>query len=151
TGRTTSVGSVPKAFHDAAAAEIGHRLVIFGGGASTGTDAVQAYDPTTARSSVIGHLPLPLSDLAAAQVGRTVYLFGGYDGRFFQPTIYATEDGVHFRTAGRLPVGLRYPAVAATDGRIVIAGGVGLAGPTRSVYSFEPSTGKVRDVGSLPR
>ena len=59
---------------------ISGKLYVFAGGAGSGTDTVQAFDPSTGKGSVVGHLPVALSDLAAAQVGATTYLIGGYDG-----------------------------------------------------------------------
>ena len=53
----------------------------------------------------------------------TVYLVGGWDGTASSRTIYVTTDGIQFRTAGQLPAGIRYPAVAAVGDSIVVAGG----------------------------
>ena len=97
-----------------------------------------------------GHLPVPLSDLAAATVGGTTYLVGGYDGTTPRREIYATDDGLTFRVVGRLPTGLRYPAVVAVDGQIVIAGGEAVLGPTKAIIAFDSSTGTTRTIGQLP-
>src|SRR5262249_57702822 len=43
TGRVTALGSVPQAFHDAAGAIVGGRLLVFGGGTGTRTTAVPAF------------------------------------------------------------------------------------------------------------
>jgi hypothetical protein len=150
TGRLTRLGSLPSAFHDAAAAMIGRRLFVFGGGSSTGTSAVQAFDLATRSGTLVGHLPRPLSDLAAATIGGTVYLVGGYDNRTPRPEIYATSDGLHVHVVGRLPVGVRYPSVAAVRGTLVIAGGAASSGATRSVYVFHPTSGRVTRLGALP-
>jgi hypothetical protein len=149
-GALTSLGSLPTPVHDAAGAMIGGRLVVFGGGSSTGTDLVQAFDPATRSGSVIGHLPHALSDLAAVTVGTTVYLIGGYDNTVPRPEIYATSDGTRFRLVGRLPIGLRYPAATVADGRILVAGGRGPSGPTSSVYAVDPSSASVKRIGALP-
>ena len=149
-GRLRSLGTVPLAFHDAAGAILGGRLLIFGGGSSAGTDAVQAFDLATHASAVIGHLPNALSDLASAQIGDTTYLVGGYDGRAPRGEILATRDGRQFTTVGQLPVGLRYPAVATVAGRLVIAGGETGAGLSKAVFSFDPGTGAVTEIGLLP-
>jgi hypothetical protein len=150
TGGLHSLGTVPQPFHDAAAALIGGRLIIFGGGASASSSSVQAFDLATRRGTVVAHLPRPLSDLVAGTIGNTVYLVGGYDGTSPRREIYATTDGLHFRVAGLLPTGLRYPAVAAVGGRLVVAGGTGAAGPADSVYVFDPASGRVQTIGSLP-
>ncbi len=75
---------------------------------------------------------------------------GGFNGHVPQSTIYSTTDGVAFRTAGKLPVGLRYPAVASAGGQIVIAGGVSSRGPVSTVYVFDPADGTVSTLGTLP-
>ena len=150
TGKLTLLGSVPSAFHDAAGAFVGGRLLVFGGGSNIGTDLVQAFDPATGRGTVIGHLPTTLSDLSAAAVGRTVYLVGGFDGQVPRREIYATDDGTSFRVVGRLPVGLRYPAVAAVGSKIVIAGGQSAHGPVDTVSVFDTTDGSVSRIGTLP-
>ena len=149
-GRLVALGSVPQPFHDAAAALLGGRLFVFGGGASASSASVQSFDLATRRGELAGRLPRPLSDVVATTVGGTVYLVGGYDGTSARAEIYATTDGAHFRLVARLPQGLRYPAVAAAAGRIVIAGGAGAAGPTAAVYVLDPQTGAVTRLGSLP-
>jgi len=150
-GTVTRLGTVPQAFHDAAAAAIGTRLFVFGGGSAESTATVQSFDLRSRQGRIAGRLPIALSDLASVTIGGTVYLVGGWNGVHPQPTIWATTDGVHFRRAGALPVGLRYPAVAALAGTIVIAGGQDAAGaPTSSVFVFDPSRGTVKRIGSLP-
>ncbi len=151
-GKLTSLGSMPFAFHDAAAAIIGGKLVVFGGGSSHGTDLVQAFDLKTREASVIGHLPVALSDLESASVGDTVYLVGGYDGRTPRREIYATRDGRHFTVAGKIPVGLRYAAVTAVGGTIVVAGGQSASSATTSnLFALDTASGSVSRIGRLPR
>jgi N-acetylneuraminic acid mutarotase len=75
---------------------------------------------------------------------------GGYDDHVPRAEIYATTDGTHFRLVGRLPHGLRYPAVAASGGRVVIAGGILASGaPSAAIYAFDPGSGNVRVLGQL--
>ena len=149
-GRLVPLGTVPQVFHDAAGALLRGKLFVFGGGASQSSAAVQEFVLRTHRGAVVAHLPRPLSDLAAASIGHTVYIVGGYDGRARRAEIYRTTDGRLFSLAGRLPVGLRYPAVAAIGGRLVVAGGMGAAGPTDAVYVFDPATGRTGLLGRLP-
>ena len=108
-GRTTLLGSVPQAFHDAAGAVIGRRLLIFGGGAAASSSAVQAFDLRSHRGAVVAHLPTPLSDLVAARIRGTVYLVGGYDGTSPQSSVYATESGTSFRRVARAPGRIALP------------------------------------------
>ncbi len=150
TGKLVALGKLPRPVHDGAGAMIGGRLFVFGGGSTTGTDLVQAFDPSTGRGAVVGHLPVSLSDLSAVSIGATVYLVGGYDGSSPRPEVYGTKDGVHLTQVATLPVGLRYPAVTAADGRLIVAGGQAAHGPTRSVYAVDPASGAVRRLGTLP-
>jgi outer membrane protein assembly factor BamB len=149
-GKLTSLGSLPSPVHDAAGAMIGGRLLVFGGGSAAGTDLVQSFDPATGAGQVAGHLPVVLSDLSAVAIGPTVYLVGGYDGSAPRREIYATTDGARFRLVARLPLGLRYPAVAASGGTIVVAGGQGPHGLSSAVYGVDPGTGSVHRIASLP-
>ena len=151
TGRLTSLGTVPLAFHDAAAAVIGNRLVVFGGGSASSSNAVQAFDLRTHRGQLLARLPRALSDLVAARIGSRVYLVGGYDGLSAQSSVYATSDGLHFRLVALLPAGLRYPAVGAVGGRLIVAGGQTQTGLSTNVYTVDPATGTTRQIGSLPR
>jgi hypothetical protein len=149
-GHLTRLGTVPEPFHDAAASLLGNRLFVFGGGSTKSSSSVQAFDLAARRGAVVAHLPRPLSDVAAATVGGTTYLVGGYDDHVPRAEIYATTDGTHFSLSGRLPHGLRYPAVAASGGRVVIAGGILASGaPSSAIYLFDPGSGKVRVLGRL--
>jgi hypothetical protein len=123
---------------------------VFGGGSSTSSAAVQAFDPRTRRGSLIARLPRPLSDLTAATMGGVTYLVGGFDGRAPRAEVLATRDGRHFTLAGRLPVGLRYPAVSAVGGRILIAGGETATGLSSAVYSLAVPSGRVSLLARLP-
>jgi N-acetylneuraminic acid mutarotase len=149
-GHFTRLGTVPEPFHDAAAGLIGTRLFVFGGGSSHSSSSVQSFDLATRKGSVAAHLPRPLSDVAAATIGGTIYLVGGYDDHNPRAEIYATTDGTHFRLVGWLPHGLRYPAVAASGGRLVVAGGNLASGaPSAAIYGFDPGSGQVRVLGQL--
>jgi hypothetical protein len=149
-GRLTRLGAVPQPFHDAAGGTIGGRLFIFGGGSSASSATVQSFDLASRRGAVVAQLPHPLSDLASATIGQTIYLVGGYDDHSARAEIYATTDGTHFRLAARLPAGVRYPAVAASGGRLVIAGGILSSGaPSAAVYGFDPGSGRVQSLGRL--
>jgi hypothetical protein len=149
-GHLAELGSLATAVHDATGVMIGTRLFVFGGGSATSSDVVQAFDLATRTGAVVGHLPHPLSDLASATIGGTTYLVGGYDGRIPRREIYATTDGLRFRLVGRLPLGLRYPAVAAVGDTVIVAGGTSTRGASSTVYAFDPSSGAVRGIGTLP-
>ena len=122
TGSSAPAGRLAAPTHDAAGATLGGRDFIFGGGDQASAATVQALTGSHP-ATVTGRLPGPRSDLAAVTVGRTAYLLGGYDGSRYDASVLATADGRHFRTVARLPVPVRYPAVAALGGQIWVFGG----------------------------
>ncbi len=152
TGTIASAGTLASGVHDAAAAPIAGRAVVFGGGDPTTVAGVQsiALPPValpsvalpsvppggSATGEVGGSLPQPRSDLATATIsvtgpggGRaratvtTTYVVGGYDGTNYLPGVLATTDGQRFTQVARLAVPVRYPAVTALGDRIYAFGG----------------------------
>ena len=147
----TSAGRLPLAIHDAAAAPSGRRrLIILGGGQVSSYAGIAAFDPATGAVRIVGRLPTPLSDLSVATVGRTTFAVGGFTGAAWSDGIVAI-DGGRARRVARLPVGLRYAAVAAVPNAILIAGGRTQAGPSRAIYRFTPADGSVARIGTLPQ
>jgi N-acetylneuraminic acid mutarotase len=115
---------------------------VFGGqlatteGTSSGaqSDVIQRFDVATGKTVVVGHLPRTLGHAMAFRTGHRC------------------------RVAGRLRLGVRYPAVAAFAGRIYVFGGeqattAGSAGgpETDAIQMFDPGIGRTRVVGHLPR
>jgi len=149
TGALRSLGTVSQPFHDAAGAIFGNNLFVFGGGVAQANSTVQRFDLATHRGSVVANLPRPLSDIAAAATSSGVYLVGGYDAHIPRREIYRTTEGTHFTLVARLPVGLRYPAVAALGNDLVIAGGTSPSGASDAVYALDLTTAKVRLIGRL--
>jgi DNA-binding beta-propeller fold protein YncE len=143
-------GSLAGVRHDAAAVSLGGTTYVFGGGDGVRQlDEIVAIGPGGAR--VAGRLPQPASDLAAATIGGTAYVVGGYTGARWLDTILAWKPGSTPRVAGRLPTALRYAAVTAADGKLVIAGGSLPSGTaSNAVLVFDPSHGGVRRIGVLP-
>jgi large repetitive protein len=155
-GRAERAGRLPAAQHDAQGASIGGEVYVFGGGQFSSYDHILRYEPGSGRVSLAGQLPRPASDVAVTTLGNTAYVVGGYNGEHALDTIIAWRPGGGPRLVGRLPVGLRYAAVAATGSRVIVAGGsteaVGSteAHASRAILSFDPSTGRVTRIGSLP-
>jgi putative pyrroloquinoline-quinone binding quinoprotein len=150
TGDLHNLGGLPQPVHDAAGAMIGGRLYVFGGGAAASSDTVQAFDPAGHRGMIAARLPRPLSDLAAAQLDGVTYLVGGFDGHAPRPEILATRNGRQFTLAGRLPNGLRYPAVTVAGGRLLVAGGQTATGVSTAVYAFDPASRATTLLARLP-
>ncbi len=150
TGQTSRAGRLASATHDAAAAMVGGRVMVFGGGEQTSVAAVQAIRPDGV-TTVTGQLPGPRSDLSAVTVGGTVYLLGGYDGAAYDASVLATTDGRRFRTVARLPEPVRYPAVADLGGQIWVFGGQARGGITSVIQRVDPASGQATVAGHLPR
>ncbi len=176
TGKLTSIATLPSPTHDAASAVLGAKAFLFGGGQSAPVATVQAVTlPVASAASgsgagvVTGQLPQARSDDEAVTLGGTAYVVGGYDGAAGDPAVLATQDGVNFSTVVTLPVGVRYPAVAAAGGRIYVFGGEATSGGTTTEYTtptgtttpppgqqvavvqvIDPQTGSASVVGYLP-
>ncbi len=149
TGTVAKVGALGAAVHDAAGALVNGAPMVFGGGNSTETAAVQAFGPDGG-SHVVGRLPIPRSDLAAATLGARTFLVGGYDGSSIRATALATTDGMTFTLLGDLPVPVRYPAVAALGTAVYVIGGSTADGAVRTVQLLDTTTGTTRTIGDLP-
>src|SRR5581483_5764567 len=90
-------------------------------------------------------------DQSAAVIGRTAYIVGGYTGTRWLDTIVAWRPGHSARVVAHLPQPVRYAAVAAADGRLVIAGGSLEDGSaSRSVHVYTPTVGVGTHVPLLP-
>ena len=147
------VGSLPQGLHDTAAVLLGGEAYVFGGGTSANTqsDAILRVDPRSGAVAAAGRLPAPSSDQAAVGLGGTAYVVGGYTGTRWLDTIVAWRPGAPARVVAHLPTPLRYAAVAAAAGRIVVAGG-SLPDGTASdaVYAWRPGSQRVVRLGRLP-
>jgi N-acetylneuraminic acid mutarotase len=150
-GQTESAGELPEAQHDAQGANLEGEVYVFGGGQFSSYDHILRYQPGDDRVSIVGHLPQAASDVAVATIGSTAYIVGGYNGEVALDTILAWQPGSVPRIVGRLPAGLRYAAVAATGSNVIIAGGSTETGTSRAILSFDPATGQVTQIGSLPQ
>jgi hypothetical protein len=149
TGATTPAGTLTVPTHDAAGGVLGSQRFVFGGGAQHVSDVVQTLQPNGA-SIVVGHLPQPRADLATATIGTTVYLVGGYDGTNATRDVLATSDGVRFRTIAQLPIGVRYPAVAALGDNVLVFGGELSGSESSAMQQIDVRTGSARVIGQLP-
>lgn len=148
-GAVSSAPPLPGAVHDAAATAVDGRLLLFGGGPSEGSDQIIAALPEHPR--LIGHLPLALSDLGAVTIGHSALVAGGWDGSSTNARVFDVSAAGHVAVLGRIPVGVRYPAVGALGRRLVVAGGELSDGtPTARVWAFDPATGRVSSLPDLP-
>ena len=149
TGRTTHAGRLAAASHDAAGAVLGGQPYLFGGGVTASLATVQSLR-SGGTATAAGQLPGPRSDLSSMTLGGTAYLIGGYNGAAYAPAVLATANGRAFRTVARLPVPVRYAAVAGTGQQIYVFGGQTAAGPSRAIQRVNLATGRAAVVGRLP-
>jgi hypothetical protein len=149
TGQTRAAGRLTVATHDAAGAVLGSRPFVFGGGSRNSTDAVQSGPPGQALATT-GRLPSVRSDLSAVTLAGQAYLIGGYNGVKYDSAVLATTGGRRFRVAARLPVPVRYPALAALGSRIWVFGGQTRSGITSTIQRVDPGTGQAAVAGRLP-
>ena len=148
-GRTSTLAALPMPVHDAASAVLAGRLVLFGGGQSEGSDRIVQVRPGAPH--LLGNLPQPLSDLTATTIGSTAYIAGGWNGIDINRDIYEVSPTGSVSPRASIPQGVRYPAVGALGGRLIIAGGETASGsPTADAWSFDPASGRVTRLPSLP-
>lgn len=143
------LGALPQALHDAAAATAGPSAYVLGGGEPSHSE-ITAVDQT-GKATLVGQLPAPASDVAAAAIGSTVYVVCGYTGTEPLRSIVAWSGAGPGRVVATVPHPLRYAAVAAVAGRLIIAGGTNGDSATADIYSFDPTTDRVSHIGVLPR
>ena len=149
TGATRAAGRLAQPTHDAAGFVLGGRVLVLGGGTTVSVPVIQAFTPGTA-ATVTGAMSRARSDSSGVSAGAAGYVLGGYDGTDLDPRVLATTDGAHFRVAARLPVPVRYGAVAAAGGLIWVFGGQTAAGPTDVIQRVDPATGAAAVAGHLP-
>ena len=148
-GRISGDGRLTHPVHDAAGVTLGAVPLVLGGGASTQASWVQAVAFGGA-GSVVGHLPTARADFGAAVVGSDAIIVGGGRAGVADPRVLATSDGIHFRLLTRLPVAVRYAAVAAFGGLVFVIGGNARSGDIAAIQVVDVARGTARVVGRLP-
>lgn len=140
-GRLTTAATLPSPTHDAGSATLNGRAFLFGGGQSTPFTLVQGVTlpgsgpGATATATTTGQLPQARADDEAVTIGGTAFVVGGYNGYNGDAPVLETTNGTTFSTLVTLPVAVRYPAVAASNGNIYVFGGENEPGGTTQEYS----------------
>jgi hypothetical protein len=149
-GTVSSAGALAAPLHDAAAAAIGRRVFVFGGGAASTIADVEVLGGSGS-GRVVGMLPGTRSDLSALGVGSRVFVLAGFDGTTTVPTVLSTSNGTTFHEFAQMPVPVRYAAVA-SQGHIIYAFGGELAdgSDSNAIQSIDTATGRVRVIGHVP-
>ncbi|MCU1455616.1 MAG: Kelch repeat type 1-containing protein [Acidimicrobiales bacterium] len=149
-GSAAVTGRLAHRVHDAAGVLLGGRALLFGGGDRGSVADVQEVT-TAGAGSQLGRLPEARSDVSAAVLGDTAYVIGGFDDTNGTPRVLATKDGHTFTTVATLPREVRYGAVVALGGRLLLFGGEDQQGPTSAVLAIDPAAGTVQQVAALPQ
>ena len=149
-GRLTPAGALAEPLHDAAAAVLGGRTLVFGGGSTATVDSVESVSPK-ATGRVVGHLPTPRSDLSVVTARGGAYVLGGYDGRTSLGPVLQTTDGQRYSTVTNLPSPVRYTAAAAIGDTIYAFGGEPAGGGESSqIQAVDLRDRRARVIGQLP-
>jgi len=148
-GQARTAAPLPGPVHDAAAAVVGGRLLLFGGGQFEGSDRIIEVAPGPPH--LVGKLPQALSDLEAVTIGDLAYVVGGWNGSATNRAVYAVRSNGRVAVAGRLPLGLRYAAVGTLTGRVIVAGGELASGaPSDQAYAFDARSKATSRLPDLP-
>jgi hypothetical protein len=156
TGATTVIGHMPSDRADFVAALVGGSAILLAGfsGLSFVSDVWATRDGRS--FSVLGKLAEDVRYPAVAAVGTTIYLFGGlvaggeYDGTY--STTVQSFDVATGRSAvvGHLPIPLGHARAAVLNGELLVFGGWTPSGASSVIWRFDPVTGAVTRVGTLP-
>jgi outer membrane protein assembly factor BamB len=149
-GHLSFVGNLAFPTHDAASATVGATGLVFGGGSVAPGSTAQGLSPS-GNTTVLSPLPRPRADATAVVIGPTAYIVGGYEGSQLDPEVLATHDGHSYWPVARLPVPVRYPAVATAGGVIYVFGGETATGaPVAYIQAVNPANRTAKVVGELP-
>jgi hypothetical protein len=144
-----AVGELAVPVHDAAGVVLDGAVMIFGGGSASPESVVQRVD-SNGVARAIGNLPAARADLGAVAIDSSAIVLGGGAFGVLAPEVLATEDGVQFRIVATLLSAVRYPAVAAAGGAILVIGGEGVSGETLDIQRIDVATGEVEVIGHMP-
>jgi len=155
TGGITTSGALAAGVHDAAGVRLGPSDLVLGGGSPNTVAGTQRFTTPSGTGTAVGQLRRPRSDAVGVTIGRTGYVVGGYDGTNADPEVLATKDGATFSVVADLKVPVRYPAVAALDGKIYLFGGEAVEGAAKgravtAIQMVDPSSHAATVVGHMP-
>lgn len=134
---------LPVALRYAAAAVIGHELLVAGGSTPTGASrTVYRVDLKTGSVRALGQLPTPLTHAGAGSLEGEMYLVGGRGA-----VVTARSSAVYginpvtgrVHLVGHLPSPLSDEAVVSASGHLLVAGGAGAGGTQAAVGELVPS------------
>lgn len=144
------VGALTQPVQNHSAVALGERILLYGGGERVALRDIQQYDGSQ-NAEVAGQLAVGRFGHAAIVAGGRIVIVGGSDGTTDQTEVLASADGVTFNTIANLPVGLRFPAVAAFNNKVYVFGGDVNDKPVNTVYVIDLANGKVTESTKLER
>ena len=155
-GQWRVLARLPAPTHDAAAGYLNGHLFVFGGGQAYSTrDLFRIQDGRAVRVAWLGH---PLSDAVARPYRwhgvQGLVLVGGHGGPPVRTVYFIAGNGAghtRWQTLFRLPVGVRYPAVAVDGATVFVAGGLSSRGPVATVWTWHPGQAAPHALPSLPQ
>ena len=159
TGNPTRLGSLPQPRSDLSAAVSGGRLIVLGGYDDTNITPGVLGSADGVTFTQIGTLATPVRYGAVAEVDGTVYVFGGKTregGADSQTSDIQAVDAATGKVTvvGHLPQPMGHMVAGVIGGSVYAMGGRSGTGTrltdSAAVWRFDPATGAVAQVGSLP-
>jgi hypothetical protein len=151
-GKLAVVAKLPQRLAAVQAFALGGTVYSLGGEqGNTPTDRIFRIDLGSHRVVPAGTFDEPLAESGVAEYGKSAYLAGGWTGTKYATAILKFTPPSGIALIGRLPVGLRSPAVALLGSMLYVAGGRTEHGLSREVYAVDLTTGKVSVFGRLPQ
>lgn len=158
-GSARQIGELAAPVHDAAGFVLRGKGYVVGGGSLAPSTDVQRLGRIGPGPSLAATEPTvlaqPRADDSAVTVGSAAYVVGGYGSRS-DADVLSSRDGRTFTVAARLPLAVRYAAVAAQGTKIFVFGGdaaygPGAGAPVDTVQVVDTRTGRAWIGGHLPR
>jgi hypothetical protein len=147
-GEVTPIGELQAPVHDAGGALIAGAPAVVGGGHTAPGAAVQGIRDGTV--TLLGELPHARADLSVVDLDAMTYVVGGGTTTRRDPAVLGTSDGATFVVVARLPVPVRYAAVAVVGRSIIVVGGTDGSSDRTEIQSIDPVSGSARVIGHLP-
>lgn len=146
-----SIGSLPQPVHDAAMVVSGQCLFMIGGGTVSSTPTVQEMNLGAGYSShMVTPLPAARSDFGAVFWRHYAYLVGGHGAGAPSRIVWRYKLGGRAVIFTRLPIGVRYAAVAGWQGIAYVVGGLAADGVTNQAVEINLTTGQEHSLPPYP-
>jgi hypothetical protein len=150
-GKLVPVARLSRPRASAQAFELGGSLYVLGGEqGDKPADDVLRIDLGTGRGRTVSKFEEPLAEAGVVTRGSAVYLVGGWTGEKYATAILKFTPPSTVELLGRLPEGVRSPAVARLGHTVYVAGGRTQSGPSDRVYAVDLGSGVVTPLAKLP-